>query len=98
MVAHLRKYFPDETEIMPESRLRRRIQQEVATAARYDIVDERDVAVYICVMFALRPDLSRDPEVAWVEGILTEPRLSPSDKVQLLQQRAEKELKDQTNA
>jgi hypothetical protein len=98
MVAHLRKYFPEETEMMRESQLRHRIRQEIETAARYDIVDERDVAVYISVMFALMPDPSRDPEPSWVKEVLNDPDLIVSEKIDRLQHWAEEELKERERA
>lgn len=97
MLAHLRRYFREETESVPEALLRQRIRSEVDTAAHYHIIEEYDVAVYICILFALHPDLPIAPPLAWVQDILSDRDVLPSEKVQLLRHLAEAELKGQSD-
>ena len=93
--AHLRKFFPEETEEIPEERLREIIREETATAEHFQIENERDVANYISAIFALRPDPDVDPEPTWVKEVLADPDLSASEKVKRLQEWVEEELEGQ---
>ena len=47
MLAHLKKFFPKESEVAGESGLRETIQHGIKQAATYGITTERDVCKYI---------------------------------------------------
>ncbi len=95
MILHLQTHFPDETENITLPQLRSFIETEIDTANRFEIYNEDDIAVCISAIFALRPNLTTDPEPKWVKEVQADPELSSDEKAELLCQWAEEELEAQ---
>jgi hypothetical protein len=94
MVAHLREFFPELTEAKSEDELRKFVRDEIEVARQFDIEEEGHVAVYVCAMFALRPEPDTDTEPTWVKEVLADPELSAAEKVERLEAWVEEELKE----
>jgi hypothetical protein len=95
LVAHLREHFPETAAALGDARLRQFVADELAAATRFDVVSERDVAGYVAVALALRPDPDADPEPTWVKEVLSDPLLSPAEKVERLERWVAEELDEQ---
>ena len=72
VVAHLREHFPDDCAQLGDEGLRDRVHDGVRRAARWGLGAERDVRVFIDLMFALGPDFDADPSLPWARAILTD--------------------------
>ena len=91
---HLKRFFPQETEALGEARTREEIRYGIARAKAYSIVSERDVCVYIDVMFTLGRDFDTDARYPWASEILNDDeRWKPSTKVDLLHKRTIEEIR-----
>ena len=91
MLAHLKKFFPKESEVAGESGLRETIQHGIKQAATYGITTERDVCKYIDLMIVLGRDFDQDEKFPWAGQIL-KTRNSPSIKTSVLVETAKKKL------
>jgi hypothetical protein len=91
MLAHLKKFFPKESESAGESGLRETIQHGIKRAAVYGIVSERDVCKYIELMIVFGRDFDQDEKVPWAGQILRT-RNSPGLKTSVLVETAHKKL------
>jgi len=76
MVVHLRKCFPDQCKKMDEARIRQIIGEGIENARRYAIVSERDVCLYIDLMFIFGEDYDTSPKYPWASEILNDPARS----------------------
>ena len=56
MVLHIQARFPSQFEDLGEDKVRRRIQDGIERAERYEIRTQADVARFIRFMFGIRPD------------------------------------------
>ena len=82
MTEHLRRCFPDQCEKMDEPGIRRIIAQGIEHAKRYNIVTERDVCLFIDLMFIFGEEFDTSPNLPWMSEILTDPhRTDPSRKI-----------------
>jgi hypothetical protein len=92
MLAHLKKFFPKESELAGDSGLRKTIQHGIKQAATYGIVSERDVCKYIDLMIVFGRDFDTDKKLPWAGQILRT-RNGPDTKVSVLVRTAEKNLR-----
>jgi hypothetical protein len=79
--ATLGEIWPRHLEFGGPERLRRMIAGGVATAERYGLHTERQLARYLNVMMALGYLFDRQP---WAQAILTHPTHPPDVKIELL--------------
>ena len=70
MLKHLGILFPAYCEAFGPAALRRMVRLGIERAARYGIVSERGVCVYIDAMFAFGRDFDTDPSIPWAGEIL----------------------------
>jgi hypothetical protein len=91
MLAHLKTFFPKESELAGELELREKIQYGIKQASTYRITSERDVCKYIDLMMVLGRDFDRDKKLPWAAEILGT-RNSPSVKTVVLVETAKKNL------
>jgi hypothetical protein len=96
MISHLREHFPEETASISEDRLCQFVEDELATANRFEIYNEDDIAVCIGAIFAIRPDPDTDTEPTWVKEVQSDPDLTSEQKAERLQQWAQEELEEQS--
>jgi hypothetical protein len=71
MVAHLRKFFPDQCTALEEAKLIETIQYGIRRAATYEIKIKRDVCKYIDLMIILGRDFDSDGRYLWLSQILS---------------------------
>jgi hypothetical protein len=83
MVTHLNKYFPEHCKNLGEDGTRKSVRQAIKHAGSYGIVSERDICVYIDVMFEFGRNFDKNPRLPWASKILNDEVLEglPTDKV-----------------
>jgi len=82
MLAHLRRCFPRQCEALGDSNVREAIRYGIERAGSYDIVAERDVCMYIELMFIFGRDFDTDKRFPWASEILNDD-LTPDPSVKV---------------
>ncbi len=72
MVLHVQAKFPSQADELGEKQLRRRIQDGIERAERYEIRAQSEVARFIRFMFGIRPDFDTSRKTPWARPILEE--------------------------
>jgi hypothetical protein len=72
LLEHLQEYFPKHCKILGETQVRKTIRLGVERAGRYDLVSERDIHLYVGLMFMFGSYFDTDPQLAWAGTILTD--------------------------
>jgi hypothetical protein len=85
VLAHLKRFFPQQCAAESEKRLRRKIQEGATRAATYGITAKRDVCKFIDVMMVLGPDFEADPLFPKAKTILERKAHSSSKMTALTQ-------------
>jgi len=93
MAAHLRKYFPADCAQMGDEGLHDTIRQGIGRAADHGISTEYDVARFIDLMFILCRDFDTNPNTPWAADTLADEALGPSEKMDRLYARTQRELR-----
>jgi len=92
VIAHLKKVFPDQSQILGEVKLRESIQYGTQRAAAHGIISERDVCKYIDLTILYGRDFDKDPNLPWVQSILQNQAMrNPSSKIESLYKAAKKQ-------
>lgn len=85
MVAHLFQFFPEECEALGTEETVEAIYDALERAGHYGFVSERDVCLYMDVMFAFGRDFDEDPDLPWAKEILNDEALSrPLERIDKL--------------
>ncbi|MFK7753053.1 MAG: hypothetical protein AB8B51_10945 [Sedimentitalea sp.] len=71
MKTHLNRFFPSHCEALDEDELVEAIEHGIKRAKSYKIESQRDVCLYIDLMFAFGRDFDRDKALPWVRDILS---------------------------
>jgi hypothetical protein len=95
MVAHLRKVFPERSEVLGDNGLRDLIRYGVLRSASYRIVAERDVCKYIDLMMVFGRDFDQSRQYSWAAAILNAKK-GPARKMKVLFKTAKTHEKEQT--
>ncbi len=84
---HLQQFFPEQCQVLGTEGLKEAIEFGIQRASAYEIVLERDVCVFLDLMFTF--GVNFDSEVPWAAAILNDPAApEPSAKVERLYQAA----------
>jgi hypothetical protein len=75
MVEHVKKFFPKYYEIYEEPLIRKVIRYAVDRAESYDLITERDVCLYINLMFLLGSNFDTDLQLTWAGVILNDEKI-----------------------
>ena len=70
MVKHIKEFFPKYYEIMGEPTVRKAIQYGFERAGSHGFTSERDVCLYINLIFLLGSNFDTDLQLSWVSAIL----------------------------
>jgi len=85
MVVHLNQFFPEECEALGQEGTAEAIRHGLERAGRYGFVTERDLCLYMDVMFAFGRDFDEDPDLPWAKEILSDEALSrPLERIDKL--------------
>ena len=84
MVEHAAKFFPAQAKALGLERLVDVIRDGRRRAARYGLVRERDVFLFIDLMFALSFRFDVHPKVPWARRILTNASMTPPQRIERL--------------
>lgn len=72
MLEHLKEFFPKHCEILGEEQVRKVIRLGLERAEQYGLVSERDIHLYVGLMFMLGSYFDHDPQLPWAAKILTD--------------------------
>ncbi len=78
VAAHVAKFFPGKVKTLGEQKTRDDIRYGVTRAASYGIKAEREVCLYIDVMFVLGRDFDNDPALDFASRILRDSNIKGS--------------------
>jgi hypothetical protein len=85
MVIHLNQFFPEECEALGREGTGEAIHHALERAGHYGIVSERDICLYMDVMFAFGRDFDEHPDLPWAKEILNDEALSrPLERIDKL--------------
>jgi hypothetical protein len=79
---HLAKCFPDECRAIGEATVADLVRHGVERADHYGFKSQREIVLYINLMFVFGPDFDEDTDFPWAAGILNDETLSHSQKIE----------------
>ena len=89
LLEHLKEFFPRHCEIFGEEQVRKVIRLGIERAEQYELVSERDLHLYVGLMFMLGSYFDQDPQLPWAAKILKDENIAdPSDRIDQLHDRA----------
>jgi hypothetical protein len=92
VIAHIKRIFPEQSEVLGEPKLRETIQCGTQRAAAHRIISERDVCKYIDLMILYGRDFDKDPNLPWAQSVLQNQAIrNPSSKIERLYKAAKKQ-------
>jgi hypothetical protein len=86
-VPRLRTTFPEGTAQIDDQSLLIRIDKDVERAARYDVVNQQDLELFLDCTFMITADFDSSPNSVWAGQILNRPVLSGTEKMSLIHDR-----------
>lgn len=72
LLEHLKEFFPRHCEILGDEQVRKVIRLGIERAGQYDLTSERNVDLYVNLMFMLGSYFDQDPQLPWAAKILTD--------------------------
>lgn len=81
---HLRGELAEETKGITDAELGRLIQVGIERARGYEITTERDITLFVDLMFLKGRDFDRDPTLPWVRTTLINKQLDGEAKMQAI--------------
>jgi predicted transcriptional regulator len=89
LLGHLEEFFPKHREVLGEEQMRKVIRLGIERAESYGLVSERDLHLYVGLMFMLGSYFDQDPQLPWATKILTDENIiDPSARADRLHDRA----------
>ncbi len=89
MLDHLEKFFPIHCKILGVEQVYKVIRLGLERAERYDFISERNVHLYVGLMFMLGSYFDRDPQLPWATKILSDENIAnPNTRANRLYGRA----------
>ena len=89
LLEHLEEFFPRHCEILGEEQVRKVIRLGIEQAEKYGLVSERDLHLYVGLMFMLGSHFDQDPQLPWAAKILTDENIIyPNHRADQLHNRA----------
>lgn len=70
LLEHLEEFFPRHCEILGEEQVRKVIRLGIERAEQYELVSERDLHLYVSLMFMLGSYFDQDLQLPWAARIL----------------------------
>ena len=70
VMSHLRNDFTEDVKEMSDEQLREFVETGIKTSKKYDVVNERDIQLYLDCMVIINPEFDRDSKVPWAQKIL----------------------------
>jgi hypothetical protein len=70
VIARLNELFPEKCKYLGELSLRRLINRGIELANSYGLSSQRDLSIFVVLMFVLGTGFDRDPLTPWASGIL----------------------------
>lgn len=90
MMTHLRGFFPDELEGIPDWRLGEQLEDCVVRASGYGLTSRQDLARFLALATAF--GWSFDIEMQWPLGVLRDTTIRPTDRLARVHERCLQQL------
>ena len=84
MAAHVAKFFPVQARALGPERLIQVVRDGRHRAARYGLVREREVFLFLDLMFALSFHFDEHPKAPWARRILTNTSMTTTQRMERL--------------
>lgn len=81
MIGHLQSQFPECTQNIPESSLRKMIQAGIEKASTYGVKRESDVQAFLEYIIIFGNNFDKKPEFDWAREILNDKSRNPGEKM-----------------
>ncbi len=89
LIDHLKEFFPRQCEILGKEQTRKAVRLGIERAEQYGLVSERDLHLYVGLMFMLGSYFDQDPQLPWAAKILADGNIAdPSTRADRLYDRA----------
>jgi len=83
---HLRRELPEETKEMTDQHILGLIDDGIARGCKYGIITERDLTLFVDLLFAHSPNFDEAPDMRWAKKILLNNELDGEAKMSLIYQ------------
>jgi hypothetical protein len=94
VIRHLFQVFPKKCREVGEAQVREDVRCAIQRAGEYGIISERDVSLYLHLMFALGRDFDRDPKLPWAAQCLNDRSVpDPTTRIERLYDLADQKLR-----
>jgi hypothetical protein len=91
---HLFQVFPEKCREAGEKQVCEDVRYAIQRAGDYGIVSERDISLYLHLMFAFGRDFDRDPSLPWAAQCLKDKSIpDPTARIERLYAMADQKLK-----
>lgn len=84
---HVSRIFPGQVPRLGVESVQNLIRSGIKKAADYGITRERDVAMFVDLMFGLEQDFDRNQKLPWIRNILDNEKLTGRAKIHLIYER-----------
>jgi len=81
---HLAKCFPDAYRAIGGGAMAAHIRHGIERATRYGFASQREIVLYINLMFVFGSDFDKDPDFPWAADILDDNTLPQSQRMEKL--------------
>lgn len=89
MLEHLKEFFPRHCQILGAEQVRKVIRLGLEQAKQYDFDSERNVHLFVGLMFMLGSYFDQDPQLPWAANILTDENITnPNTRADRVHDRA----------
>jgi hypothetical protein len=78
LLKHVEEFFSLQCQILGEAQTRKVLRYGIEQAENYGFISERDVCLYINLMFMLGSDFDKDMQLPWVTTILKDEMITDS--------------------
>jgi hypothetical protein len=85
----LAKLFPDDARLADEKAMRALVNDAIVRATAYDLARERELLLFIYLVFDQGPGFESRPDQPWIERILRDPSLDEREKMDVVYTRLE---------
>ena len=89
LIEHLEEFFPKQCEILGKEQTLKVVRLGIERAEQYGLITERDLHLYVGLMFMLGSYFDQDPQLPWAAKILTDENIAyPSHRADQMHNRA----------
>jgi hypothetical protein len=84
LLSHVRQEFHEESAKMTDPQVLQMIDEGIRRSRTYAVTSERDVTLFVDLMFAISPRFEDASDMKWAQNILLNPELEGTLKMELI--------------